>query len=475
MRFLKLISTIILLMSSVEAFALESDYIKGVSKEQWSVIKKIGDPLNCEERVAKIDNLVSKIKTTANGSISGSKVSQRIYAVDLEAHLNAAGYNVGKLDKEWEKKDGTRLLFLKRALKKYVLKRYLQDNSFPRDTRITAELFKAIRASLGDKAPPLKGKGEDSAYFIKGVISNSWASPPVYLITAEKFNKQKVILKRSLEKNKITVLDTGEYNIDETIQVRNGAILVGKEGVIINSSKVDNAFIINLGSIKNLTIYNAQQVGVMVEKEATVYNVVIKNTGVDSSNNSYGNGVLSTGSDSHSNCIVSVEAFNGYNEIAKFKVTSKGGNADGFAAKFGAHDITFIDTHGHHNSDDGYDFWKSGDDAPIKTKEPTIRIFYSSANLNGKNPLTPNGDGNGFKFGSRNKYSKPKRDKGARLIYGSVACYNTENGFDRNGTPMKVIGMNLSAKGNGRKGYEDVSNKRSSDKFKLKCKMFPRK
>ena len=74
MRFLKLISTIILLMSSVKAFALESDYIKGVSKEQWSVIKKIGDPLNCEERVAKIDNLVSKIKTTANGSISGSVV-----------------------------------------------------------------------------------------------------------------------------------------------------------------------------------------------------------------------------------------------------------------------------------------------------------------------------------------------------------------------------------------------------------------
>ena len=62
-----------------------------------------------------------------------------------------------------------------------------------------------------------------------------------------------------MENNKITVWDTGEYNIDETIRVRNGAILVGKEGVIINSSKVDDAFIINSGSIKNLTIYNAQQ------------------------------------------------------------------------------------------------------------------------------------------------------------------------------------------------------------------------
>ena len=112
-----------------------------------------------------------------NHSVS-SENSQRVYAVDLEAHLSVEGYNVDKFDKEWEKEDGTRLLFLKKALKKYVLKKYIQDNSFPRDTKITAELFNAIRASLGDKAPPLKGKGENSPYFIKGVLSNSWATPP---------------------------------------------------------------------------------------------------------------------------------------------------------------------------------------------------------------------------------------------------------------------------------------------------------
>jgi len=356
MRFLKLISAMLLLMSSVKAFAFESDYIKGVSKEQWSIIKKIGDPLNCEERVAKLNNL--------------------------------SGGN---------------------------------------------------------------------------------------LITVEQFNKNKNIINRSLRDHKVTILDTGEYNTDSSIIVRNESILVGKEDVIINSSKVDKAFKINSGSIKNLTIYNAQQVGIIVYKDATVYNVVIKNTGVDSPNNSRGYGFSSDGLNSHSNCIVSVEAFNGYNEIGHSKVTIKGGNADGFIVKRGAHDITFIDTHGHHNSDDGYDFWKAGNKAPIKTKEPTIRIFYSSANLNGKNPLTPNADGNGFKFGSRNKYDKPKRDKGARLIYGSVACYNKANGFDRNGTPMKVIGKNLSARANGMKDYRNVSNKKSSDKFKLNCKMFPRK
>ena len=75
-----------------------------------------------------------------NHSVS-SENSQRVYAVDLEAHLSVEGYNVDKFDKEWEKEDGTRLLFLKKALKKYVLKKYIQDNSFPRDTKITAELL----------------------------------------------------------------------------------------------------------------------------------------------------------------------------------------------------------------------------------------------------------------------------------------------------------------------------------------------
>jgi hypothetical protein len=356
MRFLKLISTMFLLMSSVEAFAFESDYIKGVSKEQWSIIKKIGDPLNCEERIAKLNNL--------------------------------SGGN---------------------------------------------------------------------------------------LITVEQFNKNKNIINMSLRENKITILDTGEYNIESPIIIRDSSILVGKNNVIINSSKSNNGVIINLGSVKNLTIYNAKQVGISVFNQSDVYKVLIKNTGIDSPINNRGYGMYSVGLTSHGNCIVSVEAFNGYNETGNSKVTRKGGNADGFGVKFGAHDITFIDTHGHHNSDDGYDFWKAGDEAPIKTKEPTIRIFYSSANLNGKNPLTPNADGNGFKFGSKNKYNKPKRDKGARLIYGSVACYNTANGFDRNGTPMKVIGKNLSARGNGMKDYRNVSNKKSSDKFKLNCKMFPRK
>ena len=59
--------------------------------------------------------------------------------------------------------------------------------------------------------------------------------------------------------------------------------------------------------------------------------------------------------------------YNGYNytedpeRIArKGSDQSNGGHADGFRLHSGAYDYTFIDTHAHHNSDDGFDFMKTG-------------------------------------------------------------------------------------------------------------------
>ena len=181
-------------------------------------------------------------------------------------------------------------------------------------------------------------------------------------------------------------------------------------------------------------------------------------------------------------CLVSLESFNGYNEATssslkkgdaarEVKGTPRGGNADGFEIKYGAWDVTLIDTHAHHNSDDGYDFWKGG----IESKTPVIRLFYASANFNGKHPTRSNGDGNGFKFGSPSRLQKDKGiDKGARLIYGSAACGNKRKGFDRNGSPTKIIGINLNAAGN-KKGFKDVSNAIHTplDPHRLKCSMFP--
>jgi len=335
----------------------KSEYIRGVSKEQWTIINKIGDPLNCEERIKKIN----KIET---GNI----------------------------------------------------------------------------------------------------------------ITPEAFSKNSYLIMKSLYTNKVTILTEGTYNLTYPIRVPYDKYLIGKGDVIINANFVKTG-IYNSGNIKNLTIQNAKKYGVYLRNFSTTYNVLVTGTGINHPLNSQGNGVHSSGPVSHGNCVVSVETSFGYNEQGSSQSTVKGGNADGFTVKYGAHDITLIDTHAHHNSDDGYDFWKGGAEIPITNYQPTIRIFYSSANHNGKNPFTPNGDGNGFKFGSWDQYQRNRgRDQGDRLIYGSVACYNLEKGFDRNRSRMNIITQNLNATGNS-VNYKDVPypfNKNNLDKSALTCEMFPK-
>ena len=95
-----------------------------------------------------------------NHSVS-SEVIKRVYAEDLQSHLSAAGYDIDQIDGEWGQKSNAALV------------KYLQDNSFPQDTKISVKLFKTIRASLGDKAPLLKGEGKKSPYFIRDA-SSKW-------------------------------------------------------------------------------------------------------------------------------------------------------------------------------------------------------------------------------------------------------------------------------------------------------------
>ena len=95
-----------------------------------------------------------------NHSVS-SEVIKRVYAEDLQSHLSAAGYDIDQIDGEWGQKSNAALV------------KYLQDNSFPQGTKISVKLFKTIRASLGDKAPLLKGEGKKSPYFIRDA-SSKW-------------------------------------------------------------------------------------------------------------------------------------------------------------------------------------------------------------------------------------------------------------------------------------------------------------
>ena len=97
-----------------------------------------------------------------------------------------------------------------------------------------------------------------------------------------------------------------------------------------------------------------------------------------------------------------------------------------------------------------------------------------NSNFNGKHPTKPNADGNGYKLGSANKYQKDRgKDWGTRLIYGSVACGNKMNGFDRNKSPAKIISLGNQSKKNRKDNFHKVSNKKiKDDKNLLKCSMF---
>ncbi len=300
-----------------------------------------------------------------------------------------------------------------------------------------------------------------------------------HVVTPENCKDNPFCINHALVDNKYVLLSKGVYVLEFPILLSghkfNDKILIGdqKGEVIIDAKNVLKAIVLNGGStVANLTIKNALHIGIDFFKlQNLIYRVVVMNTGVlDSSpyKNIYGHGfeqIKSTGE----NCLVSVESFNGYNKDGPSSVTRNGGNADGFTAKFGAHNITFIDAHAHHNSDDGFDFWKGGK----KSEFPSIRVFYSSANFNGKHPTKRDGDGNGYKFGSANYLQKHKgKDKGARLIYGSVACGNKDKGFMRNRSRTKIIALGNDSKRN-RKSYVKVSNKKvKDDKNLLRCSMF---
>jgi hypothetical protein len=282
-------------------------------------------------------------------------------------------------------------------------------------------------------------------------------------------------INNALRAHKSVKLKQGKYQIYDSIYL-NSNTLIGEGNVMIDASNVSKGVIItNPSTLANLRIDHAQDIGVDIyARDSLIYRIVASNTGVKSFMTSKGHGFSVVGSgnkdyDNYSLCIVSAESFNGYNTDGSSKIVRKGGNADGFQVKYGASDITFIDTHAHHNSDDGFDFWKGG----IKSENPAFRIFYSSSNYNGRHPTKPNGDGNGFKFGSSNNYQKLRgKDEGDRLIYGSVACKNKNRGFDRNKSPTKIISLGNEAKGN-KENYKDVRNKKVKDDLNvLKCKMF---
>ena len=422
-------------------------------------------------------------------------VEKGINVAQVQKILTELCFNPGPVDGAWGKKTETAFEEFYKPYGKY-------DGTFDKfEMRILigqhrgTSNTKKCKTANREKTVQLKTIAPPTSKYIRGVTSEQWAiieklGDPQRCgrrieklsnlrtgtkISANEFNTKRAASKAKIQKSSVIIFGEGTYKLTETINLY-GKTLIGTSKTVIDASSVSTAITVHRGSVKNVAVINAIKSGIDVLEDATLFNVIVDKTGVGHPNSSSGFGVNMTSTRSKNNCIVSVEVSNGYNEDGN-SCCKHGGNADGFRATYGAHNITFIDAHSHHNSDDGFDFWKGGDAANITFDETSFRLFYSSANLNGKNPFTKNGDGNGYKLGSKNQYDKPKKDAGSKFLYGSVACNNASNGFDSNGTKTKIVANNTEARGNRGKNYQGVSRNSgmNNDTYVLKCSMFPKK
>lgn len=114
-----------------------------------------------------------------------------------------------------------------------------------------------------------------------------------------------------------------------------------------------------------------------------------------------------------------------------------GENADGFAAKLsGGKNIKFVNCVAKYNSDDGWDLYSQ---PYTVTMEGCTASYngYRSSSLN----TTPNGDGNGFKLGS--KYANV-----SHVMKNCTSTYNLKYGVDANGNTAKQTITGCTVKNN---------------------------
>ena len=309
------------------------------------------------------------------------------------------------------------------------------------------------------------------------------------VIGPEDCKENKNCIQSALAKNKHVKLKAGIYNIMNPIRIYKDEVLVGDSNgkTLIDAKLITSkeSIILKSGIISNIQLENAFDNGIYISNKSygsLVYRIKVGNSGTRNELSRAGKGINIWGNQNQDHCIISAELYNGYNNTSSNKnkkIREKGGNADGIDIKDGPSNITIIDVHSHHNSDDGFDFFSAGNkkiwDELGKTKtEPIIRVFYSSALFNGKHPYKKNGDGEGFKLGgSSNRQVVIKKNYGARLLYGSAACFNKTLGISRNNSTAKIISIGNNSKSNSKKNFNEVRNKKvKDDKNLLKCSMF---
>ena len=189
-----------------------------------------------------------------------------------------------------------------------------------------------------------------------------------FQITTDDCLNNENCIEDALSKHDQVMLRKGVYKLPDK---RSGIFLSNQkligypgETIIINAEEAMTAFAISNSILSNLIIQNSKNIGIAFSSNNLVYRVVVGNTGVYFKNSQRGIGFNQTRG-VENNCIVSAEAYNGYNYISSYKEGMRGGAADGFDVKSGAGNATFIDAHGHHNSDHGFDFVYGGKPASI--------------------------------------------------------------------------------------------------------------
>lgn len=245
----------------------------------------------------------------------------------------------------------------------------------------------------------------------------------------------------ALRQHDTVILLPGVYRLGETVRVGSGKTLTGTSagGAIVDASNVDIGLSTSpRGSIANLSVHHARNLGIRLRDNSLLYRVSVRNSGTSSHVNENGSGVLV--SDTWGSCIVSVGVAESYNESGgSCSNCATGGNADGFAIKFGAGNNTVIDGHATRNSDDGFDFWLSGG---------SNFVYFSSAFRNGGTTNYPQtGDGSGFKMGIGNV---------RHYVYRSVAYENDYIGFDFNLNQVAPRVVNSEAYNNGFRDWAGV-------------------
>jgi hypothetical protein len=254
----------------------------------------------------------------------------------------------------------------------------------------------------------------------------------------------------ALKSSSVVFLAGGTYKIAKTISLDAGKKLIGMPGqiVTIDASAVDQALHIRDSAVlANVRIRDARDVGISFynaindtgSSNTLVYQVSVGRTGLSSVTSNISGTGFGVWQGAAYNCIVSTEAFDGWNEIGFNGVTSNGGDADGYRNTYGAHHNTFIDSHSYRNGDDGFDMWEGG----------VAFMYFNTSHDNGKTTgKTVSGDGNGIKLGVGSVSHK---------LYKVDVFANKANGFDINGNTVQPTLLQCTATANGALNYAGIA------------------